>query len=120
MEFDLLVSGILLVSCLSLGVSGIIITRNKTTLTPIARRKLKEYEEELKSNYTEVRRLKGVIARNQSNILNLSNVIKRPSKCRLCDGHGKIYRNDIGARGIEYFYLEECDRRCYGKGFEPN
>ena len=51
--------------------------------------------------------------------LNLSNVIKRPSKCRLCDGHGKIYRNDIGARGIEYFYLEECDR-CYGKGFDPN
>ena len=65
MEFDLLVSGILLVSCLSLGVSGIIITRNKTTLTPIARRKLKEYEEELKSNYTEVRRLKGVIARQK-------------------------------------------------------
>ena len=57
--------------------------------------------------------------KSQSNILNLSNVIKRPSKCRLCDGHGKIYRNDIGARGIEYFYLEECDR-CYGKGFEPN
>ena len=65
MEFDLLVSGILLVSCLSLGISGIIITRNKTTLTPIARRKLKEYEEELKSNYTEVRRLKGVIARQK-------------------------------------------------------
>jgi DnaJ-class molecular chaperone len=56
---------------------------------------------------------------NLNNSLNLSNVIKRPSKCRLCDGHGKIYRNDIGARGIEYFYLEECDR-CYGKGFEPN
>ena len=53
-----------------------------------------------------------------NNSLNLSNVIKRPSKCRLCDGHGKIYRNDVGARGIEYFYLEECDR-CYGKGFEP-
>ena len=65
MEFDLLVSGLLLVSCLSLGISGIIITRNKTTLTPIARRKLKEYEEELKSNYTEVRRLKGVIARQK-------------------------------------------------------
>ena len=55
----------MLVSCLSLGISGIIITRNKTTLTPIARRKLKEYEEELKSNYTEVRRLKGVIARQK-------------------------------------------------------
>ena len=65
MEFDLLVSSFLLVSCLSLGISGIIITRNKTTLTPIARRKLKEYEEELKSNYTEVRRLKGVIARQK-------------------------------------------------------
>ena len=49
----------------------------------------------------------------------LSNIIKRPSPCRLCDGHGKIYRNDIGARGVEYFYLEECDR-CNGKGFEPN
>ena len=48
-----------------------------------------------------------------------SNIIKRPSPCRLCDGHGKIYRNDIGARGVEYFYLEECDR-CNGKGFEPN
>ena len=52
---------------------------------------------------------------SQSNILNLSNVIKRPSKCRLCDGHGKIYRNDVGARGIEYFYLEKCDT-CHGKG----
>ena len=51
--------------------------------------------------------------------LSLSNVIKRPSKCRLCDGHGKIYRNDVGARGIEFFYLEHCDR-CDGKGFEPN
>ena len=65
MEFDLLVSSLVLVSCLSLGISGIIITRNKTTLTPIASRKLKEYEEELKSNYTEVRRLKGVIARQK-------------------------------------------------------
>ena len=57
--------------------------------------------------------------KNLNSTLNLSNVIKRPSKCRLCDGHGKIYRNDIGARGIEYFYLEERDR-CYGKGYEPN
>ena len=54
-----------------------------------------------------------------SNPLSLSNVVKRPSKCRLCIGHGKIYRNDIGARGIEYFYLEHCNR-CDGKGFEPN
>jgi len=65
MEIDLLVSSLVLVSCVFLGVSGIIITRNKTTLTPIARRKLKEYEEELKSNYTEQRRLKGVIARQK-------------------------------------------------------
>ena len=49
----------------------------------------------------------------------LSNVIKRPTPCRLCTGGGKIYRNDIGARGIEYFFLIECDR-CDGKGFEPN
>lgn len=65
MEIDLLVASLVLVSCVFLGVSGIIITRNKTTLTPIARRKLKEYEEELKSNYTEQRRLKGVIARQK-------------------------------------------------------
>ena len=65
MEIELLVSSLVLVSCVFLGVSGIIITRNKTTLTPIARRKLKEYEEELKSNYTEQRRLKGVIARQK-------------------------------------------------------
>ena len=65
MEIDLLVSSLVLVSCVFLGVSGIIITMNKTTLTPIARRKLKEYEEELKSNYTEQRRLKGVIARQK-------------------------------------------------------
>ena len=25
----------------------------------------------------------------------LSNIIKRPSPCRLCDGHGKIYRNAV-------------------------
>ena len=49
---------------------------------------------------------------------NLSNIIKRPTPCRLCIGHGKIYRNDIGARGVEYFYLEHCNR-CDGKGFEP-
>ena len=65
MEIELLVSSLVLVSCVFLGVSGIIINRNKTTLTPIARRRLKEYEEELKSNYTEVRRLKGVIARQK-------------------------------------------------------
>ena len=65
MEIDLLVASLVLVSCVFLGVSGIIITRNKTTLTPIARRKLKEYEEELKSNYTAQRRLKGVIARQK-------------------------------------------------------
>jgi hypothetical protein len=65
MEIDLLVASLVLVSCVFLGVSGIIITRNKTSLTPIARRKLKEYEEELKSNYTEQRRLKGVIARQK-------------------------------------------------------
>jgi len=65
MEFDLLVSSLVLVACVFLGISGIIITRNKTSLTPIARRRLKEYEEELKSNYTEVRRLKGVIARQK-------------------------------------------------------
>ena len=65
MEIDLLVSSLVLVSCVFLGVSGIIITRNKTTLTPIARRKIKEYEEELKSNYTEQRRLKGTIARQK-------------------------------------------------------
>ena len=50
-----------------------------------------------------------------SSITNLDNVIKRPVKCPLCDGYGKIYRNDIGARGIEYFYLEKCDT-CHGKG----
>jgi len=65
MEIDLLVSSLVLASCLCLGICGIIITRNKTILTPIARRKLKEYEEELKSNYTEQRRLKGVIARQK-------------------------------------------------------
>ena len=65
MEIDLLVASLVLVSCVFLGVSGIIITRNKTTLTPIARRKLKEYAEELKSNYTEQRRLKGGIARQK-------------------------------------------------------
>ena len=65
MEIDLLVASLVLVSCVFLGVSGIIITRNKTTLTPIARRKLKEYEEELKSNYIEQRRLKGTIARQK-------------------------------------------------------
>ena len=54
-----------------------------------------------------------------SKITNLDNIIKRPQKCRLCDGYGKIYRNDIGARGIEYFYLEECDV-CNGKGQEFN
>ena len=57
MEIDLLVASLVLASCVFLGVCGIIITRNKTTLTPIARRKLKEYEEELKSNYIEQRRL---------------------------------------------------------------
>jgi translation elongation factor EF-G len=65
MEIDLLVASLVLASCVFLGVCGIIITRNKTTLTPIARRKLKEYEEELKSNYIEQRRLKGTIARQK-------------------------------------------------------
>ena len=63
MEIDLLVSSLVLVSCIFLGLSGIIITRNKTALTPTARRRMAEQDAEIKTMYAESRKLKGVIAR---------------------------------------------------------
>jgi hypothetical protein len=63
MEFGLLVSGLLLVSCVSLGISGIIITRNKGNNPTIFRRRIREYEEDNKSLMIEIRKLKGQIAR---------------------------------------------------------
>ena len=63
MEIDLLVSSLVLVSCIFLGLSGIIITRNKTALTPTARRRMAEQDAEIKTMYAESRKLKGTIAR---------------------------------------------------------
>jgi hypothetical protein len=62
---DIIFAGVFLVSCISLGISGIIITRNKTNLTPIARRRIKEYEDDNKNLLTEIRRLKGVVSRQK-------------------------------------------------------
>lgn len=60
---DLLISSLLLVSCVSCGICGIIITRNKTTISPIARRRIKEYEEDTKAHLKEITRLKGAVNR---------------------------------------------------------
>jgi hypothetical protein len=63
MEIDLLVASLVLVSCVFAGISGIIITRNKTALTPTARRRMAEQDAEIKTMYAESRKLKGTIAR---------------------------------------------------------
>jgi len=36
--------------------------------------------------------------------------------CRACNGTGRCFTNDIGARGIEYLYRDNC-LICHGKGF---
>tara|TARA_Y100000356_G_C11033732_1_gene169843 strand:+ start:54 stop:494 length:441 start_codon:yes stop_codon:yes gene_type:complete len=63
MQIDLLVASLVLVSCVFAGISGIIITRNKTALTPTARRRMAEQDAEIKTMYAESRKLKGTIAR---------------------------------------------------------
>jgi hypothetical protein len=63
MDIDLLVASLVLVSCVFAGISGIIITRNKTALTPTARRRMAEQDAEIKTMYAESRKLKGTIAR---------------------------------------------------------
>ena len=63
MQIDLLVASLVLVSCVFVGISGIIITRNKTALTPTARRRMAEQDAEIKTMYAESRKLKGAIAR---------------------------------------------------------
>jgi len=36
--------------------------------------------------------------------------------CSACDGTGRCYTNDIGARGIEYLFRADC-LVCHGVAF---
>jgi len=42
-------------------------------------------------------------------------VVCRRTRCNPCEGGGKVYNIDIGARGIEYKYLVDCPY-CKGIG----
>ena len=39
--------------------------------------------------------------------------------CKACNGGGRARLVDIGARGIEYLYRDNC-LICHGSGFAPN